>query len=88
MAVSSRPIASRPISGDIDDPTAQQGVFRRQFRTPVVQDRYPEFAEEGMAEAAAPEPTKTPIYDSLSPEGRAKVDRFIIGHRLAQRGVA
>lgn len=87
MAVSSRPIASRPISGDIDDPTAQQGVFKRQFRAPVVQDRYPGFAEEGMAEAA-PEMAKTPIYDSLSPEGRARVDRFIIGHRLAQRGVA
>ncbi len=88
MAVSSRPISARPISGDIDDPAAQQGVFKRRFRTPVVQDRYPDFAEEGMADVVAPEPAKSPIYDSLSPEGRAKVDRFIIGHRLAQRGVA
>ena len=87
MAISSRPIASRPISGDVDDPAAQQGVFKRRFRTPVVQDRYPGLEEHAMEEAE-PEPTKTPIYDSLSPESRAKVDRFIISHRMSQRGVS
>lgn len=88
MAVSTRPISARPISGDIDDPAAQQGKFKRQFRASVVADRYPGIGDEVAAMDAEPEPSKTPIYDGLAPEVRAKVDRFIIGYRMAKRGVA
>lgn len=88
MAVSTRPISARPISSDIEDAAAQQGRFKRQYRAPVAADRYPGIGDESPAMAAEPEPSKTPIYDSLAPEVRAKVDRFIIGYRMAKRGVA
>lgn len=82
MAVSTRPISARAISGDVEASVVQQGKFRRQFRTPVVQDRYPGIDAATMSD---PEPvaSKAPLYDALPPESRAKIDRLIVGVRMA-----
>jgi hypothetical protein len=82
MAVSTRPISARAISGDTEEATTQQGKFRRQFRTPVVQDRYPGLDAVTMSEPG-PVEAKTPLYDALPPESRAKIDRLIVGVRMA-----
>lgn len=82
MAVSTRPISARAISGDTEDATVQQGRYKRQFRTPVVQDRYEGLGADA-APSAAPEPVPTPNYDSLSPAERHAVDRLIVATRMA-----
>lgn len=82
MAVSTRPISARAISGDTEEATVQQGRYKRQFRTPVVQDRYPGIDAVTMSEPA-PVVAKAPLYDALPPESRAKIDRLIVGVRMA-----
>lgn len=82
MAVSTRPISARAISGDVEASVVQQGKFRRQFRTPVARDRY-EGLDADAAPFAAPEPVPTPNYDSLSPAERHAVDRLIVATRMA-----
>lgn len=87
--VSTRPISGAAISGDAEDPTTLRGRFKRQFRTRVVQDRYPGIDASAVSEPAPPEATKTPIYDALSPDMRAAVDRLVVGIRMANmRGIA
>jgi hypothetical protein len=85
MAISTRPISGRAISGDADETAAQQGVFVRNFRAPVGRNRYEDIpmagpGAEGDAEAASPAPS--PLYDALNPEQRAAVDRMIVALRL------
>ena len=74
--ISGSPISYGPISGDIEEEAAQQGVYagawssRRRIRRNI----YPGMEE--TAQAAAPAPAPTPVYNSLSPERRLAVDRL------------
>lgn len=84
--VSSRPISGAGISHDAEDPTAQQGVFKRRYRVAISANRYPGLVDEQPE--PEPMPAKNPVYDALPPESQAKVARLVVGLRLAkQRGV-
>lgn len=75
--ISGAPISYGPISGDIEEEAAQQGVYSGAWssRRRIIRNRYPGM-EESAQVAAAPAQAPTPVYNSLSPERRLAVDRL------------
>lgn len=85
MAISSRAISDRSISGDADEEPSLPGKFKRRWRTPVLRDRYPGIDAQAPLDAVESEAPPTPIYDALPPDMKAAVDRLIVGYRMSQQ---
>lgn len=78
-------ISSRPIAGssfgdgvDLDDEDVARDV--RRVRQRVLRNRYSGVGDDAPVEEAKP----TPIYDALSDEEKATVDRLIVGYRMSK----
>ena len=81
MAISSRPILGRGISGDPEEPDVLPGNFSRSWKGRVKRDRYPGIDADAPMDQA--EETKLrPIYDALPPDQKAAVDRLVVGYRM------
>lgn len=81
MAISSRPILGRGISGDPEDPDVLPGSFSRSWKGRVKRDRYPGIDAEAPLDPAE-EAKPRPIYDALPPDQKAAVDRLVVGYRM------
>jgi hypothetical protein len=82
--ISGSPISYGPISGDIEEEAAQQGVYAGGWmsRRRIVRNRYPGMETQPPAPVSLP---ATPIYNSLSPEKRVAVDRLTAAVIFSQK---